>query len=346
MSEASTGRVILAGDVGGSKCELGLFEVTPGGSKASSSEGDALGLRSIRVARLPSRDADTFEAIVTRFLGANPPPIELTCVGVAGPVQDGTARGVNLPWVVDAAALGREIGCERVHLLNDLEATAYGTLYQPESALHTLHEGIPKDGNRGVIAAGTGLGQAFLFWDGQRYVPAATEGGHVDFAPRDELEFGLLQYLKARYQRVSYERVLSGPGLFNVFSFLRDECGRKVDPRVAERIELEDPNAVVGEAGVSGQCATCEEAVERFVSFYGTQAGNLALTVMATGGIYVGGGIVTKILTKMTSGRFLESFRDKGRYVSFMNDIPVHILLDPGTSLIGAAQMGRRLLGS
>jgi len=327
-------KILLAGDVGASKADLALYAIGSDGS-----------LRPLRGARLPTREAASLPALLERFLGKDSPTPVLVSLGVAGPVVDGVARGVNLPFEASAAELAAATGSERVQLLNDLEAMAYGTLFVEPSQVTTLHAGRARDGNRGVIAAGTGLGQAFLFFDGERYHPCATEGGHVDFAPRDELEFGLLQYLKPRYGRVSYERVLSGPGLYHLFSYLVEELGRSPSDHVRRRIdEGEDPNAVVGEAGVSGQCAVCEEAVGRFVSFYGTQAGNLALTVMATGGVWVGGGIVTRIVAKLASGGFLDAFRSKGRYVSFMEEIPVHVLLDPHVGLRGAAHAGRDLL--
>jgi glucokinase len=196
-----------------------------------------------------------------------------------------------------------------------------------------------------VIAAGTGRGQAFLYWDGARYRPAATEGGHVDFAPRSEREWLLLEFLLRRYERVSYERVLSGPGLHNIFRFLVEIEGRPIEPEVARRLERErDPNAVVGDAGARGACSTCEEAVELFVGFYGAQAGNLALTVFAVGGVYIGGGIVTRMLAKMESGPFLESFFAKGRYEGILRQIPVHVVLDPKTSMLGAAHVAADLL--
>jgi glucokinase len=195
-----------------------------------------------------------------------------------------------------------------------------------------------------VIAAGTGLGQAFLFWDGNRHHPVATEGGHVDFAPRDEREVALLAFLRRRHARVSYERALSGPGLAAIFAFLTEDLGRPVAPAVRERLRTGDASAAIGEAGVAGTCPTCVEAVELFVDLYGAQAGNLALTVMATGGVYVGGGIVTKMLPVITSGRFMTAFTAKGRYAEIMRAMPVQAILNPKTSLLGAAHAARELL--
>ncbi|MGH7819073.1 MAG: glucokinase, partial [Candidatus Binatia bacterium] len=231
------------------------------------------------------------------------------------------------------------LSTDRVRLMNDLETTAYGALFLPADRVHVLHEGKPRRGNAAVIAAGTGLGQAFLYWDGRRHHPMSTEGGHTDFAPRDEMEIGLLRFLRKHYSRVSYERVLSGPGLHNVFRYLIEELGKPVEPDVAERLRTaEDPSAVIGEAGVAGRCRTCEEAVDLFVGVYGAQAGNLALSGLAVAGVYVGGGIVTKMLPKVVSGRFMDAFISKGRYVEMMSEVPVRIILDPKTSLLGAAQ--------
>jgi glucokinase len=221
--------------------------------------------------------------------------------------------------------------------MNDLEATAYGGLFLPRRQIRWIARGKRRDGNIAVIAAGTGLGQAFLFWDGERHHPAATEGGHADFAPRNDKELALLVFLQKRFPRVSYERVLSGPGLVNIFRFFDEEVGTPVSDAVRSRMKTEDPAAVIGEAGVAGTCAASVEAVETFAATYGAQAGNLALNVLATGGVLVGGGIAVKILPKLVEGSFMRAFKDKGRYVDFMAAIPVGVMLDPKTALRGAA---------
>jgi len=228
--------------------------------------------------------------------------------------------------------------------LNDLEATAYGALVLPEDKRQTLNVGVARTGNRAVIAAGTGLGQALLFWDGTRHVPVATEGGHADFAPRDEVEHDLLRWLERKYDgHVSYERTVSGHGLVNIFTFLDEHCRMPVSPETRRRLASEDPAAVIGELGVTGACATAVAAVERFVAIYGAQAGNLALTVMATGGVYVGGGIVNKLLPVMTNGAFVKAFVAKGRYEKLMREIPVWIIRDPDAGLHGAASVAAML---
>jgi glucokinase len=324
---------VLAGDIGGTKTNLAVYAVDHPKQMVL-----------VREAAFPSGEYDGLEAVIGEFLRAGKESIAAGVFGVAGPVRDGVVLTTNLPWTVEDTTLARAMGGARVRLMNDLETTAYGALFLPPNEIHTLNEGKPGWGNCAVIAAGTGLGQAFLFWDGVRYRPAATEGGHADFAPRDEKEAALLHFLRKQYPRVSYERVLSGPGLVNIFRFLDEALGRPVHPTVRDRMKTEDPAAVIGEAGVQGTCGTCAEAVEMFVSFYGAQAGNLALTVMGVGGVYIGGGIVTKMLPKMTTGVFMDAFLAKGRFAEFMAAIPVHILLNPKTSQIGAAQAASELL--
>jgi glucokinase len=232
-----------------------------------------------------------------------------------------------------------------VRLLNDLEATAYGALFLADEALHVLNRGTPRAGNRAIIAAGTGLGQAFLTWNGTHHHPVATEGGHADFAPRDDLETALLHFLGSQYDHVSWERVLSGPGLVGLYRFLTESQGRPASPALRAQMAGEDPAAAIGTAGVSGTCPTAVEAVDLFLHLYGAQAGNLALTVMAVGGVYVGGGIAPKLLSRMTAnGGFVAAFTAKGRYAPLMADIPVWVILDPKTARLGAAEAARALL--
>jgi glucokinase len=240
---------------------------------------------------------------------------------------------------VEARALGRLIGCPTVRLLNDLETTAYGALYLDADDLLVLSAGEPAPGNRAVIAAGTGLGEALLFWDGARYHPSASEGGHVDFGPRDAREEALLRFLRPRVGRVTWERVLSGPGLHNVFTYVVEGEGRAVAPEVRERLAREDPSAVIGELGVAGRCPACVEAVDLFVSLYGSQAGNLGLATLAVGGVYVGGGIVTKLLSKITAGSFLEAFHAKEPHAALMRRMPLAVILTAKASLLGAAHV-------
>ncbi len=324
---------VLAGDIGGTKTNLAVYTVV-----------SPTKLRREREASFPSRAYRGLEPIVREFLDAGKEKMAAAAFGIAGPVVDDTVKTTNLPWMVRASKLAREIGCKRVSLLNDLEATAFGALFVPPRELHTVNRGKRRSGNVAVIAAGTGLGQAFLFWDGERYRPVPTEGGHADFGPRNEKELALLIYLQKRFPRVSYERVLSGPGLVHIFDFFAEELGRPVAADVQERLKTEDRGAVVGQAGVAGTCATCVEAVETFASLYGAQAGNLALTVMSIGGVFVGGGIAAKLLPKLTDGVFMGAFTDKGRYRGFMEELPVRIILNQKTALLGAGHTAAGLV--
>lgn len=325
---------VLAGDIGGTKTNLALYAL----------EGRD-GVSLVREASFSSAKYAGLEDVIADFRsGETDAAIAAGAFGIAGPVLDGRVETTNLPWKVDAPGIRRAIGGGRVRLMNDLEATAYGALFLPAAEILILNTGKPRRGNRAVIAAGTGLGQAFLFWDGQGYRPAATEGGHVDFPPRDEKEVELLRFLRKQHNgRVSYERILSGPGLVSIFNFLQQVLQRPVVETLRGRMQTEDAAAVIGEAGVAGTCRTCVEAVDMFVSLYGAQAGNLALTVMSVGGVYIGGGIVTKLLPKMTDGGFMQSFTDKGRFSQLLQDMPVRIILNPKAAQVGAAHAAREL---
>jgi len=338
--ESPAGCRLLAGDVGGTKTMLALFAVGAPDATASSP------LSLVREASFPSKEHGGLEDILRIFLADDHEPLAAAAFGVAGPIVDQAVRTTNLPWHMTVAGLRASLGGIPVRLLNDLEATALGMLFLPPGSLLTLNAGIARAGTRAVIAAGTGLGQAFALQDGSRWIPVATEGGHSDFAPRDALEIDLLRFLQRQFPRVSYERVISGPGLLNIFDFLVQERGLSVASDVRERLRGADPSAVIGELGVTGGCPTCVEAVERWISLYGAQAGNLALTVMATGGVYVGGGIVTKLVPKMTTGTFMRAFTAKGRYAPLLADIPVTLILEPKTALNGAARAALALATS
>lgn len=318
---------VLAGDIGGTKTNLALYELA-GGEQ----------LEPVREHTFQNRDYRGLRDVIADFA---PGTVSAATFGIAGPVFAGEVRMTNLPWEIRRDDLAGALGCDAVRLLNDLETTAFGALFLPEDRITVLREGRPRPGNRAVIAAGTGLGQAILFRDGDRFVPSATEGGHVDFAPRNEKEIGLLRFLQREHERVSYERVVSGPGLHNVFRYLVEGLGREVAPEILERIAAGDPGSVIGE---SGDCPVCTEAVDLFVDLYGAQAGNLALAVLAVGGVYVGGGIVVKLLPRIRRGGFLEAFTRKGRYEDMMEDIPVRIILEPKASLLGAAHAARTAL--
>jgi glucokinase len=261
---------------------------------------------------------------------------------VAGPVLDNRCATTNLPWIVDGAALAERLGLCGVELLNDLEAVGHGLdLLRPGEILE-LQAGEPgAGGHRAVIAAGTGLGEAGLFWDGERHRPFATEGGHADFAPGDDLEVALLQFLRRDHAHVSWERVVSGLGLVNLYRFLRQsgeiDLGSE-PPGLAEEIEAGDPGAVISRYAAGGKSPLCGRALELFVKLYGAEAGNLALKTMAVGGLYIGGGIAPRNLDWMRNGIFLESFRSKGRMRPLLESMPVRVILNPRVALLGAAR--------
>jgi glucokinase len=324
---------VLAGDIGGTKTALALFDKRK------------RGLALVREDTLSSRGYASLEGAIEQFLAAGPrPSIEAVCLGVAGPVVDGRCVATNLPWIIDERVLTTAIPARRVKLLNDLEVAAHGVLALPEDELRTLQAGTPRRGHLVLIAAGTGLGEALIVQDGERRLVIASEGGHADFAPRNDLEEDLLRFLRKEFGRVSFERILSGPGLFNVYRFLRDTGWAKEPAEVAERMRAGDPSAVVTEMALAGRNPMCAKALDIFVSVYGAEAGNLALKAMAVGGVFVGGGIAPRILPRLTGGAFVTAFRDKGRLAALMEAIPIHVALNPRAPLLGAAQVAGSLV--
>ncbi len=320
--------MILAGDVGGTKTHLALYE--PGSSVRAP----------VLERRLPSREYATLEALVRGFLAGAPAPPGRAVLGIAGPVVEQRIEATNLPWKIGAAALSAELGGAPVLLINDLEATAWGLPLLEGEEVETLHPGTPRPGNRALIAAGTGLGEALLIWDGTTWQPCASEGGHTDFAPRDALEDELLLWLRGRHGRVSYERILSGPGLANLYRFFAATGRGTASADVAARFETAaDPAAVVSGAALDGSCGRARLALERFVSIYGAEAGNLALKALAVNGIYLGGGIAPRILPLLRSGGFLQALHDKGRMGPVLARVPVTVLCDDRAALWGAARL-------
>jgi glucokinase len=271
--------------------------------------------------------------------------VAAVCLGVAGPVVDGRCVATNLPWVIDERALVQAVPAPRVRLLNDLEVAAHGVLALPAEEVRALQAGVPRRGHQVLIAAGTGLGEALIVQDGERRLVIASEGGHADFSPRNDLEDDLLRYLRKEFGRVSCERILAGPGFFNVYKFLRDSGWAKESPAVAARLQAGgETAAVITEFGLAGRDALCVKALEIFVSVYGAEAGNLALKAMAVGGVLVGGGIAPRILPALAAGGFVTAFRDKGRLAALMDDIPIRVALDPRAPLLGAAQVAATLV--
>ena len=327
--------MILAGDIGGTKTVLALFE----------GEGPTM-RRPLLQMTFPSRQYSTFADVLSGFLGLLPRVrIRAACLGVAGPVVDGQSRTTNLPWLLDERDLQTHLGVEHVRLLNDVQAAAYGMLHLQEDEFCVLNpDSDPnRKGHAALIAAGTGLGEAILYWDGLRYHPMASEGGHGDFAPQSDEEIEILKYLRTQIGHVSYERILSGPGLFALYRFLLDTGYADEPAWLREKIQTGDPSVAVTEIGVAGGHPLCTEALTLFSRIYGAAAGNLALHVLAYGGVYVGGGIAPKIVTKLKDGSFMEGFTSKGRYVGFLKGIRVSVALNPLAPLIGAASFATLL---
>ncbi|MDP2606859.1 MAG: glucokinase [Deltaproteobacteria bacterium] len=320
-------KLILAGDIGGTKTKVALL---------SKKEGT---LRAEVKGTFASGEYAGLEPVLKKFLDGRDVAIDCACFGVAGPIVDGQVETPNLPWVVNAEKLADMLGLESVALLNDLEAAAYGIFTLGSHELFRLNAGTERrPGNKVLIAAGTGLGEATMYDNGSEYHPSASEGGHGDFAPTDETQIDLLRYLIEKFGHVSYERVVSGPGLRNIYDFLK-ETGRSAEPDWLreELAAAADPSAAISRAALAGKSEICVQALHLFVSVYGAEAGNLALRGKAIGGVYIGGGIAPKILDKLKDGTFMRAFVDKGRYTELLSGIPVQVILNEEAPLQGAA---------
>jgi glucokinase len=324
--------MLLAGDVGGTKTNLGIYS------------GDGGPRKPLIESTLPSIRFSSLEELVSEFLSGASIEIERASFGVAGPVLGGRARITNLPWVIEEARLRKTIGIDSVKIMNDLEAIAYGVTILEGEDLHTLNEGTPVDrGAMAVIAPGTGLGEAFLIWEGDRYRACPSEGGHADFGPNSDLEIDLLRYLRKKFGHVSLERVCSGQGLPNVYAYLKESGYAEEQDWLAQKLSsADDPTPVIVNTALSAErrCELCSTTLEIFISALGAEAGNLALKVMATGGVYLGGGIPPRILSLLDEGTFMERFRNKGRFSELVSRIPVHVICNPKIALMGAALSG------
>jgi glucokinase len=319
--------VVLAGDIGGTNARLALFD--PGAGPPSL----------VALETYASREHAGLEEIVRGFRERHREPVEAAALGIAGPVVGGRVATTNLPWVVDAAELARTLGLREVVLVNDLEALAWSVDVLAAEGLAELQAGSPgASGSRALVAAGTGLGEAVLARVGDRTVVLASEGGHADFAPRTEVEIALLRWLVARHGRASWERVLSGPGLHEVYLFLRAARGDAEPAWLAEELRAGDPAATISGAALAGRSELCADALDLFVSVYGAEAGNLALRALATGGVYLGGGIAPQILPWLRRPPFLAAFLAKGRLRPLLEDTPVRVVLEPRAGLVGAAR--------
>ena len=322
--------MLVIGDIGGTNARLSLL--SPSG-------------RTVHHQVLVSRQFPSLEAAVRAFLAGaeGPRKIKAAAFGVAGPVVNGRVTATNLPWVIDGRALARKLSIKRVTLINDLVALALGTLGVTRSKLHVLGDaGAPKrkGANVAVIAAGTGLGEAMLVWDGARYVASATEGGHTDFGPRDDIEVELLQFLRSRFGHVSWERIVSGDGLGNLYDFFRMAKGIGESAEIVQELESRpDRNAAIAELGMGGHSEAAERAVELFAMIYGSEAGNLALKTMAVGGVFVCGNIAARMIPVFDRGGFRRAFADKGRFTPMMEKIPIAVVKDNDIGLAGAARV-------
>jgi len=328
--------VILAGDIGGTKTWLRLAAGTAGG------------LRTLHEQRFDSAAFDGLVPMIRELLAGLPqsgsaaPAIRSACFGVAGPVSGRQASLTNLPWRVDADEIGRQCGIPKVVLINDFEAIGYGIEALDAADIATLQAGRPVAGApRAVLGAGTGLGVCFLVWGEGHYQVIPTEAGHVDFAPTDELQMELLRFLQKRFGRVSCERVLSGPGLVSIFEFLLEAGPHQLAPELAQALGS-DAAAAISQAALGGKDELARQALQLFARIYGAHAGNLALTVLARGGVFVAGGIAPKIIEELRAGEFMRAFCDKGRYVALQSTIPVHVVMNPQVGLLGAAMVASR----
>ncbi|MEI6071014.1 MAG: glucokinase [Verrucomicrobiae bacterium] len=317
---------ILAGDIGGTKASLATLRVV----------GSELVL--VRSQRYPSASYAGLNAILREYLAEDERPVLAAAFGIPGPVHKGRAKPTNLSWGVDAAEISEEFKIPHVAVLNDLAANAYGIPHLKAEDFAVVQKGAPDAaGNRCVVSPGTGLGEAGMFWDGKRYHVWACEGGHADFAPRSALEIALLEYLMKQFGHVSSERVASGMGIENIYHFLRETGRGRELPAVAAEMQTADPNRVISKFADSGACPMCVQTLEIFVGCLGAEASNMALKTMASGGVYLGGGVPAKMLNHIQSVAFLHAFNDKGRLSSLLESTPVMVILNDQAALIGAA---------
>lgn len=330
---------LLAGDIGGTKTNLAVFS-------------REAGLRHpLAEATFASNEYDSLENMALHFLKAveqDIDEVDRACFGVAGPVIDGHSKITNLPWQVDETDLTEKLNLRSAKLLNDLEATAYSVLSLAPEDLHTLNIGEPNPiGNIAIVAPGTGLGEAFLTWDGGGYRAHASEGGHADFAPTNPLQLGLTRYLQERFDHVSSERVCSGSGVPNIYNYLKESRFAEEPSWLAEKLTVTaDPTPVIIETALNDpdSCELCRATLETFVSIIGAKCGNLALTVLSTGGVYLGGGIPRRIVPALQSDVFMQAFLHKGRLSGVLAKMPIHIILNNKTALLGAARYGLEML--
>lgn len=327
MTSSNDG-IVLAGDIGGTKTDLGLFRLE--GSRPTA----------VVEQSYPSSEYRLFRDVVEQFLADHPSEVHSVCVGIAGPVQGGRTKATNLPWEVSEDELTERFSWERVKLINDLAATAHAIRVLDESEFAVLNEGVgDPNGVIGLVAPGTGLGMSLTaFCDGTPVV-LSSEGGHVEFGPRDEDETDLLHYMFRHYDHVSVERLASGPGLQAIYQWLKESRDHNEPSWLTDLLETQDPSKVISETALGGKDALCREALDRFIAIIGAAAGNLALTGLTSGGMYLGGGIPPKILPRLKDGPFLEAFCAKGRFRQLLSRMPVKVILNSKAAILGAARV-------
>lgn len=329
---------VLAGDIGGTKTLLQIADIFPNTFRVMFEKS------------YESRRYPDFLPLVKEFLKSATAHTDLilssACFGVAGPVKEREARTTNLPWRIDADACVRELKINNIALINDFQAVGYGIDGLEDKDFVSLQEGVEQPaGPRVVIGAGTGLGEGFLVWNGDRYDIFPSEGGHVDFGPTDDIQLELLNYLRARFGRVTYERVVSGPGLENIYAFLRERDPRAESPELKNALSSGEGPAAISRFAAEHNDGLATQALEIFCDVYGAQAGNLALTCLPTGGVYIAGGIAPKIIEKLKTGTFMHAFKNKGRMQPLLEALPVRVIVNPKVGLIGAALMAARISG-
>ena len=326
MNQSKNKNVVLAGDIGGTKTNLGLFLMGKRCPLLKATE------------TYSSRNAPDLESIVERFLKKHQASIAGACFGIAGPVVNGQCKTTNLPWNVSEARIKRLFKWKHVRLINDLTAMALAIPLLKNNEFFSLNKVRAKKGeNIGLIAPGTGLGEALLIFQNGKYIPVSSEGGHVDFAPNSRAEARLWEYLHRRFGHVSIERLLSGPGLINIYSWLKD-TGRYSEPAwLKRRIKEKDSAKTITETAMNQKQALCVRSLDMFITILGSVSGNLALTALTNGGLYLGGGILPQILPKLKEGSFMKAFVNKGRFKDLLENIPVRVMLNDGAALSGAA---------
>ena len=317
---------VLAGDIGGTHSRLALFRV------------ENQQLECLLEANYASQEWPSLESLLEQFVSDHSLQCRNACFGIAGPIRKGVCDVTSLPWLVDSRQLKQKFGFLQFDLINDLEANGWGISALSDDDFCELNPGTQNPtGNRSIISAGTGLGQAGLYWDGEQYRPFASEGGHADFSPGNEIEFALFLHLSRQYGHVSWERVVSGPGLVDIHQFLCSYHKQPVSEQLAIEMNRNDPAAVISQQALNGTDSLYQAALDLWVSCYAAEAGNHALKIMATGGVYLGGGIAPKILPKLQQPEFITTFCAKGRMQELMQSMPVRVILNPRTALFGPA---------